>query len=188
MSRIVYFTPLDGIGQVCLDLDSCLRRIPLYKWEDNQETWRYMTPDRRWVQSVKYDCVEPGGGIKWFEQFFEVDSDYVIQKLGSHARKLLELASRPRGLTTSGPDANPEPRDDEQSAAPERHPRDAWMYAQWVEHGKSLKAIRVELARDHPEWDELATDGGVHIAITRYAERIGKPLRPRKTKQAKRRP
>ena len=61
--------------------------------------------------------------------------------------------------------------------------RDAWIYK--VYEKKSLADIRTEIERQHPEWEQIATDPGVRMALTRYAKANNLPLKTKKPQSAR---
>ena len=101
MSKVVYFRPLDGIGEVPLDLHECPRRIVHFvehdfgPEDDPPEPGHvlsitfYLTPDGRWVEhkvEVEYPPWEtPRGLVDIFE---EVSPAYIIQERSELRRKL----------------------------------------------------------------------------------------------------
>jgi hypothetical protein len=94
MRRVISYCPLDGIGEVRLDVDDFKRRLLMYRQDENDpdyptegplETWIYVTPDRRLVEhTTEYDANEQGPG----EIFREVCPAYVVQELALHSKQL----------------------------------------------------------------------------------------------------
>jgi len=92
--RVIGYSPLDGLGVVRLDLDSCPRwfRLPQQDPSDPDFPQKgpvditiYLTSDRRWVEHVReYDPWEQGP----VETFREVSPAYVIQELGLRSKQL----------------------------------------------------------------------------------------------------
>jgi hypothetical protein len=93
MSKVVYFKPLDGIGEVPLDLHACPRRFvisPDDTDEDEDEDEKkdvlifYQTPDCRWVrhQVLFFQNDSPD------ETFCEVNPKYVAECFVVAGRKM----------------------------------------------------------------------------------------------------
>ena len=95
MSRIIRYRPLDGLGEVWLDLDACPRRFPLFEQDRTHPDFPeegpvkitlYLTPEGRWVEHTEeYD---PWEGNRPCERFREVTPAYVIPELGLLDRRL----------------------------------------------------------------------------------------------------
>jgi hypothetical protein len=83
MSGIVHYRPLDGLGEVRLDLDACPRRIPLFSQDRDcpdfpqigvVDSWLHLTPEGRWVEHTwKYLPFDDGDPYE--DQFREVSPD-----------------------------------------------------------------------------------------------------------------
>jgi hypothetical protein len=101
MPKIIRYQALDGLGQVRLDLDECVRRIPFYWHEDaNEYTILYgiisaeffLTPDGRWIEHIVQDMdildQPPDPRYEGPDFYREVTPPYVIQELSLLAREL----------------------------------------------------------------------------------------------------
>jgi hypothetical protein len=132
-------------------------------------------------------ALEPSGSCDYSEddlsghvadEVFAIFEPAVVPRsFGMHGGPLrdaiMKMARTAIGVPPDGVDGSTPP-----------NPRDVWIYEQWVQHRKPLKQIRVELARNHHDWDQLNSDRAIHGAITRYAKRIGKSLEPRRQRKA----
>jgi hypothetical protein len=97
MSRIVYFMPLDGIGEAPVDLDACPLRFsvesqdrdhPDFPDEAGTNRTIYQIGDGRWVEHIV--CYREFFG--WTKRFVEVNPKYVAETLVEVGLKLpLEL-------------------------------------------------------------------------------------------------
>ncbi|MGO9598909.1 MAG: TIR domain-containing protein [Isosphaeraceae bacterium] len=95
MSHVVYYRPLDGLGEVRLDLDACPRQFPLFSQDRDTpdfpqtgvvDSWLYLTAEGRWVEHI--ESYDPWHEDPHTEEFREVSPAYVIQELGLNAREL----------------------------------------------------------------------------------------------------
>jgi hypothetical protein len=74
--NIVSFLPLDGYGEVTIDLDACIRRFHVGE-PDTHESYFYVSHDQRiYEEQTDYEWFTP------LEYFREVTSEYFIQMMG----------------------------------------------------------------------------------------------------------
>jgi len=100
MSKVVYFKPLDELGEVPLNLDECRRFVCRMDRDrdfedDSPEPGEvlsitfYLTPDGRWVEHRVEVEFPPWETLRGYEDIFEeVSPAYIIQELSLHKRKL----------------------------------------------------------------------------------------------------
>jgi hypothetical protein len=157
MAEIVDYRPLNGIGELSLDLDQHLWRYVIEEDDGYGRTLStliyYLFPGNRWVrfQYNEYEHDEDRSA-----PWVEVEFDEVERELTRRGRTL------PPDLSRLGQAGTPKNPLDE---------RDHWMYTQKYHHGKSLKEILDELACNRSGWRKLGTEQGVSQAIGRYIER-----------------
>jgi hypothetical protein len=177
MSKVIYYAPLDGDGEIRLDPDSCLWRHTIVQQDVEEqeeihpgevETTFYLTADGHLVErTLEYDPWEDRNPV-------------------ATCREVEEAAVRARGVRIPERILTPHPARD---VVRPNEERDAYIYRQYLD-GVAAKEIVAEVNK-RPDWEHFDHDDpdrrvdAALKAMRRHCEHRGLTVPTRKRRQTR---